>query len=236
MKNYISNRSGLILKNKLKILLFSTLVFLLCAHSLSSAEYIFDIYFRGISGGNASLVVDYQDDTIISSFIIHSSGLVDRLFRVRDTTFTIASYPDFFTISFDKRIHEGSYHARRTFHVDHVSHLSLEKPVRDEYSALVMLLDSLYFNTDSIEVNLWNRKDSTTVPIVLYRGPIDYINSPAGTFPCHKYEPDKTFRSVFKNESDLVIWISETYPPLPIQMQIRLKYGFLNCILRKAVP
>lgn len=224
------------LKNKYKCLLLPAFIILISAHSLYSAEYIFDIYFRGISGGNASLVVNYQNDRVISSFIIHSSGLVDRLFRVRDTTFVTSSYPDFYTISYDKRIHEGTYHSRRTFNVNHVSHLLLENPVRDEYTALVMLLDSLYFNTDSIQVNLWDRKDSTTAPIVLYRGPIDYVNSPAGTYACHKYEPDKTFRSVFKNESDLVIWISETFPPLPVQMQIRLKYGFLNCILRRAIP
>ena len=226
----------MILKNKIKYLLISALIILLNTHFLFSAEYIFDIYFRGISGGNASLVVEYQNDKVFSSFIIHSSGFVDRLFRVRDTTYVIADYPDFYTLSYDKRIHEGNYHSRRTFNVNHVSHLSLENPVRDEYTALVMLLDSLYFNADSIQVNLWDRKDSTTVPIVLYRGPIDYINSPAGTYACQKYEPDKSFRSVLKNESDLVIWISHTYPPLPVQMQIRLKYGFLNCILRKAVP
>ena len=223
------------MKNKFKALFLSAFIILISGKSLFSAEYIFDIYFRGISGGSASLVVDYQKNSVFSSFIISSSGFVDRLFKVRDTTYITASYPDFHTLSYDKRIHEGNYHSRRTFNKDQISHLSQKNPVREEYTALIMLLDSLYFNADSIEINLWDRKDSTTVPLVMYRGSIDYVKSPAGTFACHKYEPDKTFRALFKNESDLVIWISETFPALPVQMQIRLKYGFLTCVLKRAV-
>jgi len=85
-------------------------------------------------------------------------------------------------------------------------------------------------------VSLWDRKDSVSVPFRLYKKEKDIINSPAGTYPTWVYKPDKDFQKVFENESDLVIWISESIPPLPVQMQIRLKYGPLVCVLRKIIP
>jgi hypothetical protein len=213
----------------LLFILFFTPV-LLCGN-----EYIFDIYFRGIPGGNASLVVDYQGNRIFASFIVHSSGFVDKFYRVRDTTTLIASYPDFYTLSYDKRIHEGKYHSRRDFDVQDIIVDSLSYPVRDEYTTMIMLLDSLYFSVDSVIVSLWDRKDSVSVPFNLHKGSKEIINTPAGTFPSYVYEPDKQFKNVFEDESDLVIWISETIPPLPVQMQIRLKYGPLVCILKKVI-
>ncbi len=199
-------------------------------------EYIFDIYFRGIFGGKASLVVDYQDNRVFASFIIHSSGFVDRFYKVRDTTTIIASYPEFYTLSYDKQIHEGKYHSRREFDVNSLEGKNLNHPVRNEYTTMIMLLDTLYFSRDTVTVSLWDRKDSVSVPFKLHKGSKEIINTPAGTYPAYVYKPDKQFKNVFKDESDLIIWISETMPPLPVQMQIRLKYGPLVCVLKKVIP
>ncbi|MGC9513911.1 MAG: DUF3108 domain-containing protein [Fidelibacterota bacterium] len=219
-----------------KYLIFFALIFFLLYKFLHANEYLFDIYFRGIPGGNASLVVDYQVDRVFASFIIHSSGFVDTFYEVRDTTQIVASYPSYHTLKYDKRIHEGKYHSQRTFDVETIDTEKLTYPVRDEYTTMIMLLDSLYFSTDSVTVSLWDRKDSVSVPFRLYKKDKDIINSPAGTYPTLVYKPDKDFREVFENESDLVIWISESIPPLPVQMQIRLKYGPLVCVLRKVIP
>ncbi|HAE86432.1 TPA: hypothetical protein DCG86_00235 [Candidatus Marinimicrobia bacterium] len=226
----------MILKRIKQYLISFTLILLLLSDSLCANEYLFDIYFRGIPGGNASLVVDYQEDRVFASFIIHSSGFVDTFYKVRDTTRIVASYPTYHTLKYDKRIHEGKYHSRRTFDVEMIDTEKLKYPVRDEYTTMIMLLDSLYFSTDSVTVSLWDRKDSVAVPFRLYKKEKDIINSPAGTYPTLVYKPDKNFREVFEDESDLAIWISESIPPLPVQMKIRLKFGPLVCVLRKVIP
>jgi len=226
----------MILKRIKQILILFALTGCLMLNPLEGSEYLFDIYFRGIPGGNASLVVDYQADRVFASFIIHSSGFVDTFYKVRDTTTIIASYPAFHTLYYNKRIHEGKYHSRREFDVQQIETEKLKHPVRDEYTTMIMLMDSLYFSVDSVTVSLWNRKDSVAVPFRLYKGKTDIINCPAGTYPTLVYKPDKHFREVFEDESNLVIWITETIPSLPVQMQIRLKYGPLLCVLKKVIP
>ncbi|MDD3807236.1 MAG: DUF3108 domain-containing protein [Candidatus Marinimicrobia bacterium] len=202
---------------------------------LNAHEYFFDIFFRGIPGGNAKLTVDYQVDTVFASFIINSSGFVDTFFKVRDTTIVVASYPDFFTLFFDKRINEGKYKARREFNVKNIQHKELPYPVRDEYTTMIMLLDPLYFSVDSVLVSLWDRKDSVTVPLFLSKAGKEIINSPAGTFPTFVYKPSNDLKNLIKDSSNSKIWISETLPPLPVQMQIHLKYGSILCVLKKVI-
>ncbi len=225
----------MILKRHKRTLLFLMILIIIFHTPVTGSEYLFDIYFRGIPGGNASLVVDYQDNRVFASFIIHSSGFVDSFYKVRDTTTIIASYPDFYTLNYDKRIHEGKYNSRREFNVRDINAQPLSHPVRDEYTTMIMLLDSLYFSVDSAIVSLWDRKDSVSVPFNLHKGSKEIINSPAGTYPTLVYKPDRQFKNVFEDESDLVIWISETLPPVPVQMQIRLKYGPLVCVLKKVI-
>ncbi len=199
------------------LLTFTSIVF--------SQTYKYNIYFKGIKGGKASLSINKIDDKVHAKFLLKTIGIVDKFYSIRDTISVTASYPDYHTISLERIINEGNYHKHITFNIDEIDTALLSNPIRDEYTTMIMLMDSLYADIDSVQLNLYKKSKEITYSFVKKKYEDIKING-KNVF-CKFYAPSKNSSTKLKKigGNNLSIWATNTVPMKPIIIKFSLKYG-----------
>ncbi len=205
----------------------------------------FVIYFGPFDGGYVDAELKetvFNGKTVYhSSMMAKSSGLADKLYKVRDE---YQSYFDPFTllpVKSIRDIHEGKYKKYNVVFYDHpnlkvtnVDNKVFEVPpdIRDMLSVFYYIrnqdFDSMN-NGDIIRINTFF--DNEIFPFDMrYRGR-EEIKTRMGKYKCIKLVPYVEPGRIFKNEDDMTIWLSDDRNRVPVRVSFNLTVGSIKCDL-----
>ncbi|HDR05802.1 MAG TPA: DUF3108 domain-containing protein [Candidatus Marinimicrobia bacterium] len=207
--------------------ILSVIIILTTFKEALSQNLRYQLIYQGMSAGQALLKREIiSDDTLKATFILKTQGLMDRLFPIRDTIAVLIDSRDYSTISWKKIINEGRYHRTKIFSRD-----TMSNPIflRDEYSALMMLMDTTYFREPQIDLHILHRDSLRILPLQLNRKElIQFDNDYNWT---NLYEPTpEAIASLVKGENQMWIWMSDTRPSRPVRLKLKFQYG--NILLK----
>ena len=171
-------------------------------------------------------------------FQANTHKFADRIFRVRDKIDIWLNKTDLATLKINKEINEGNYHKNYYTLIDYNNSIvitnkdtiNINGAVRDPYSLLY------YFRTIPLEVGqildftTFDNKKLTGFQVIV--DDKQTLETPAGKFPCVIVKPFREGKTLLKNEGDMKIWFSDDELRLPVQIQIKLKYGSMLLQLR----
>lgn len=155
----------------------------------------------------------------------------DKLFRVRDQIDIWLNKTDLTTLKIIKDINEGSFHRKYNTIIDYNKSIAITNgdtiqitdAVRDPYSLLY------YFRTIPLEIGqvldftTFDNKKLTGFQVIVAGK--ETVKTPAGKFSCIIVKPFREGKTLLKNKGDMKIWFSDDELRLPVQIQIKLKYG-----------
>ncbi|MBU36708.1 MAG: hypothetical protein CMG29_05810 [Candidatus Marinimicrobia bacterium] len=207
-------------------------------------KLIYNAKFNIIPSGTASLEVVGHDTingirTFHARFKASTNPTLDRLYKLRDRVDIWMDETDLFTHQLKKNIREGNYHKKTLTTIHYESSLAIinadtvtiSGPVRDPYS--------LFFYLRSIPLEVGQLMEFTSfenkkfTPFQLAVTGKETINTQAGHFNCIVVKPFRRGEALLKNEGDMQIWFSDDKKRLPIQIQIKLKFGSMHMKLKE---
>lgn len=164
-------------------------------------------------------------------FQANTRKFADRIFRVRDQIDIWLNETDLTTLKIIKEINEGKYHRDYYTSIDYNNSIAItnkdtikiDGAVRDPYSLLY------YFRTIPLEIGqvldftTFDNKKLTEFQVIV--DDTETIETPAGRFSCIIIKPFRAGKTLLKNKGDMKIWFSDDELRLPVQIQIKLKYG-----------
>jgi len=196
----------------------------------------YTLQFNIIKMGRGYLSIE-SIDTISSlpsyhvKFQAKTSKFADNIFRVRDKIDIWLNMADLTMLKLLKQLNEGKYHKNYDTSTDYKNSIAITNndtikisgPLRDPYSLLY------YFRTIPLDIGQilnFTTFDNKKVPDfqVIVDGK-ETVKTPAGTFPCIIIKPFREGKTLLKNDGDMKIWFSDDELRLPVQIQIKLKFG-----------
>ena len=196
----------------------------------------YTLQFNVIKMGRGYLSVE-SNDTVSGIPAYHvrfkakTSKFADRIFRVRDNIDIWLNISDLTTLKLLKQVNEGSYHKKYDTLIDYKNSIAITNndtikivgSLRDPYSLLY------YFRTIPLELGqildftTFDNKKLTEFQVIIDGR--ETIKTPAGKFPCIIIKPFREGKTLLKNDGDMKIWLSDDELRLPVQIQIKLKFG-----------
>jgi len=196
----------------------------------------YTLQFNVIKMGRGYLSVE-TNDTISSipsyhvKFQAKTSKFADNIYRVRDYIDIWLNTSDLTTIKLVKQLNEGNYHKKYDTSIDYnnsiaivnTDTLKITGAVRDPYSLLY------YFRIIPLEIGqildftTLDNKKLTDFQVIIDGK--ETVKTPAGTFNCIIIKPFREGKTLLKNDGDMKIWFSDDELRLPVQIQIKLKFG-----------
>ena len=148
---------------------------------------------------------------------------------------------DLFTHQLKKNIREGNYHKKvlTTIHYDaslaiiNSDTVVITELVRDPYS-LFYYLRTLPLNVGQLmEFTSFENKKSIFFKLAVTGR--ETVKTRAGNFNCLVVRPFRQGKTLFKNEGDMQVWFSDDERRLPIQIQIKMKFGSMHLKLKEII-
>mgnify|MGYP002725442920 FL=1 len=207
---------------------------------------IYSAKFNIIPSGQASLEVLGHESingvgTFHARFKASTNPTLDRLYKLRDQVDIWLDETDLFTHQLIKNLREGNYHKKihTIIHYDaslaiiNSDTVKIAEPVRDPYS-LFYYLRSIPLNVGQL-LEFTSFENKKTTPFKLAVTGKETVITQTGTFNCLVVKPFRQGKTLFKNEGDMQIWFSDDEKRLPVQIQIKLKFGSMNLKLKEIV-
>ncbi len=211
----------------------------LCSHSLSGLfllsllflapkavraeeSYLYSLYYQGMPGGRAVLMRNVDDSTAVLELILQTNMILDRFFRIRDTIRVEADPETYVLQSLSRHINEGKYHKTSLLKMDSAGRDTAS--IRDEYCALLMLMDPAWFRARSLDLNLLIKKKEQ--PFVIEEKHREYLTVNGRTRQVILYVPnEESLRNVGRDNASLSIWMLNEQPSYPLQIKLEFQYG-----------
>ena len=209
-------------------------------------KLVYTAKFNIIPSGEASLEVIGHDSingigTYHARFKARTNPALDRLYKLRDQVDIWMDETDLFTHQLKKNIREGNYHKKvlTTIHYDaslaiiNSDTVVITELVRDPYS-LFYYLRTLPLNVGQLmEFTSFENKKSIFFKLAVTGR--ETVKTRAGNFNCLVVRPFRQGKTLFKNEGDMQVWFSDDERRLPIQIQIKLKFGSMHLKLKEII-
>jgi len=207
-------------------------------------KLIYSASFNIIPSGEAVLEILGRDTinnnpTFHAKFSASTNPTLDRLYKLRDQVDIWMDETELFTHQLKKNLREGKYHKNihttiyydDAFAIVNSDTVPITEPVRDPYS-LFYYLRTLPLSVGPImEFTSFENKKST--PFKLAVTGRETVKTLAGTFNCLVVKPFSQGKALFKNEGDMQIWFSDDEKRLPVQIQIKMKFGSMRLRLKE---
>ncbi|MFC1527802.1 DUF3108 domain-containing protein [Candidatus Neomarinimicrobiota bacterium] len=220
-------------------LIITLLVSLNCGQKIPfkvGERLTYTLQFNVIKMGRGYLSVE-SNDTIsgVQSYHVRfqakTSKFADNIYRVRDKIDIWLNMSDLTTLKLLKQLNEGNYHKNYDTSIDYNNliaitnndTLKINGPLQDPYSLLY------YFRTIPLEIGqilnftTFDNKKLTNFQVIVDGK--ETVKTPAGTFPCIIIKPFREGKTLLKNDGDMKIWFSDDELRIPVQIQIKLKFG-----------
>ncbi len=230
-----------------RILIILTLLFSLNYSQnipFKTGEHLtYTLRFNVIKMGRGYLSVE-SIDTIFGipsyrvKFRAKTSKFADKLFRVRDQIDIWLNKNDLTTLKINKQINEGKYHRKYYTSIDYNNLIAITNQdtinitgtVRDPYSLLYYFRTIPLKSGEILDFTTFDQNKLTDFRVIVDGK--QTIETPAGKFSCIIVKPFREGKTLLKNEGDMKIWFSDDELRLPVQIQIKLKYGSMLLQLR----
>jgi|GEM_PF-2575460 len=200
---------------------------ILCLSAALQADtetYRYTLYYQGLPGGHAELKRTLTEERAELELYLKTNLITDRIFRIRDSIRVVADRRDFSLISYEKRIHEGRYHRIRRFHISEIPPDSLSAAIRDEYCAILMLMDPEFFHSRELLLNLFSK--GREIPFTLREQHREFIPVDGHNTRSILYLPtEESLARVGKEDTRLSVWMRDELPSWPLQIRLEFKYG-----------
>lgn len=165
------------------------------------------------------------------TFYAKTSKFADRIFKVRDKVDIWLDQEDMTTLKVLKQIREGDYKKNFYTVIDYENSIAitnndtipLDGRVRDPYSLLFYLRTIPLEVGQILDFTTFDRKKTTEFQVLVASK--ETIKTPAGTYTCKIIKPFREGKSLLKNSGDMMIWFSDDEQCIPVQIQIKLKFG-----------
>ncbi|MEE8340462.1 MAG: DUF3108 domain-containing protein [Candidatus Neomarinimicrobiota bacterium] len=206
-------------------------------------QLTYTLRFNVIKMGRGYLSVESIDsisgiESYHIKFRAKTSKFADKIFRVRDQIDIWINKIDLTTLKINKIINEGNYHRKYYTSIDYNNStaitnkdtIEINGSVRDPYSLLY------YFRTiplglgQVLDFTTFDNKKLTDFQVIVDGR--ETVSTPAGIFRCIIVKPFREGKTLLKNEGDMKIWFSADELRLPVQIQIKLKFGSMLLQLR----
>ena len=199
-------------------------------------NFSYTLQFNFVKMGRGSLSIG--ENEIINGVPTHhiiftakTSKFADRIFPVRDKIDIWIDQSDFTTLKVIKQISEGDYNKNffttidynNSFAITNNDTIPIDGKVRDPYSLLFYLRTFPLEVGQILDFTTFDRKKTTQFQVIVDGR--ETINTPAGTFYCKIVRPFREGKSLLKNKGDMIIWFSDDEQCIPVQIQIKLKFG-----------
>jgi hypothetical protein len=203
----------------------------------------YTLRFNIIKMGRGYLSVESIDDisgvqSYHVKFQANTGKFADSIYRIRDRIDIWLNKNEMTPLIIKKQINEGKYHRNYYTSIDYNNLIAItnkdtikiNSTVRDPYSLLY------YFRTIPLKVGqildftTFDQNKLTDFQVIVDGK--QTIETPAGQFSCLIVKPFREGKSLLKNEGDMKIWFSDDELRLPVQIQIKLKYGSMLLQLR----
>ncbi len=172
-----------------------------------------------------------------------SGSFFDWFFKVRDRYETYFSPTDLEALKFVRRINEGGYKKEQDYifypekkQVDIGSGKMMDLPGRK-----IQDMVSAFYFARALDFSGAKKGDVFTIPIFLdeeyvetrikYLG-VETIDSDVGKLECMKFVPVVQKGRIFKDEEDLLVWITNDKNKIPVRAQAKILVGSVKMDLK----
>lgn len=196
----------------------------------------YTLRFNVIKMGRGSLSVESIDSisgvqSYHIKFKVKTNKFADKIFRVRDQIDIWINKNDLTTQKINKQINEGKYHRKYHTSIDYNNLIAITNKdtieingaVRDPYSLLYYFRTIPLIVGQILDFTTFDNKKLTDFQVIIDGK--ETVITPAGKFPCIIVKPFREGKTLLKNEGDMKIWFSDDELHLPVQIQIKLKFG-----------
>lgn len=207
-------------------------------------KLVFDVIwggwsFRWIHAGKATLELLPTDSP--AEWRIQSLAWCNKFFQsfypVRDTVFSIIDSRGIYPHRFEKRLHEGGYHASTSAVYDQARHtlatqdtvLSIDPFTHDVLSAFYYIRTLPLKVGDSFDLAAVSGKKKYNLKVHCHGR--EKIKVPAGEFRTLIIEPVLKGDGLFKAKGKLTIWVTDDAYHTPVKMQSKIPVGSIKAEL-----
>ncbi len=191
-----------------------------------------ELYVSGIEQINGN-------DAYHVSFSARTTGLISRLFKIRDQIDIWMDKEEFFTHRLKKNINEGSYKKSVDVIFDYnksvartaTKEIEIDFKARDPFSMFYYLRTIPLKEKEVMSFSSYEGRKIVHYNLQMTGKAV--IRSPAGTFTCKVVRPFREGKNLFKNSGDMQIWLSDDEKRLPVKIHIKMKFGSMILLLKK---
>ena len=199
--------------------------------------------FRLFPAGNAilSLKSDSLNGklTYLLSTSVKTNSFLDAFYTVRDETLSWLNIEDFSLLKTVKEIREGKYHRNHSAHTQgdtlliwNKNYFTITEPVYDPIAFIYFLRSQKLSLGDSFHFLSAGEKKVREVWVNITA--TESMKVPAGDFDCLKVEPvSPNGKSLFKNNGELRVWLSNDNKRLPVKFEIKTNVGTMVMKLKE---
>ncbi len=207
-------------------------------------KLVYNVKFNIIPSGVASLEV-LSRDSINGNGVYHARFTAktnltfDPLFKIRDQIDIWMDEQTLYTHQLIKTIREGKYRKKISTTIYYQDSLAvinsdsikIHDVVRDPYSLFYYLRSIPLEIGEVLEFKTFENKNTTLFKLSVTG--TENISTKAGTFSCIIVRPYRKGKTLLKNKGDMQIWFSNDERRLPVQIQIKMKFGSMLLKLKK---
>lgn len=208
----------------------------------------YKVGYKFITAGTGSFYIKKDPITINGrkaydvNFYVKSLPSLEWIYKVRDTYSTALDISGIFPWKFEQHIREGSY--SRDFKAEFDQKKNIAKTSEGEYKIPEYVNDivsALYFvrtwdltkmKKDSIAFLKNFYKDSTYSLGIKMLGK-QTIEVEAGKFRCYVVEPLVQEGGLFKNDGNIVVWLTADDRKIPVKVATKILIGYVGAELTK---
>lgn len=195
--------------------------------------------FRWVHAGRATLELLPTGKS--TEWEIRSLAWCNKFFQtfypVRDTVTSLIDHRGVYPLRFDKRLHEGGYHANISATYDQSAHilstqdtsLSIEPFTHDVLSAFYFIRTQPLKVGDSFDLAAVSGKKKYNLKVLCHGR--EKIKVPAGEFQTLIVEPVLKGDGLFKAKGKLIIWVTDDEFHTPVKMQSKIPVGSIKAEL-----
>lgn len=198
-----------------------------------------------IKGGEAVIKVfseDYKGQNVVHAIAsAHTTGVADKVFKVIDT------YESYFTTDSNlplravRNIREGGYKFYGEDHFDHDKNtvINVKKGVQKVPDNILDIISAFFYlrRIDFTNIKVGESfffdtyfGDELFPFCVVFKGR-EEVSTPSGKYKCLKFLPIVEPGRVFKENDDMLFWLSDDMNKIPIKIKFDLVVGSFNCEL-----
>lgn len=202
------------------------------------------VHYGLVDAGTAVIEVKNEERKIAGRDVFHivgtgkSRGAFDWFFKVRDRYETYMDQEGMFPWVFSRQCDEGGYKIDQNYtFFQHKEKVENEDGEVYEVPLGIQDMLSAYFYARTIDFDKLTIGDTITVnsfvddevfPLSIRYLGIDTVKVKKGTFSCRKFSPVVQEGRIFKNDEDLLVYISNDENKIPILAEAQILVGSIK--------